>query len=144
MEKDLSETEAKAWRAFLYAYARVVPKLDDELTLAEGLTLNQYEVLLWLSRSSGGAMRMSDLASRIVLSPSGVTRAVDQLEKKGLVERVVCSSDRRGYLATLTKKGRVAFRKASKVHVRGIREHFISHLSASELKSLGSSLEQIA
>ena len=142
METDLTENELGAWRAFLYAYSSVVPRLDDELS-AEGLTLNQYEVLLWLSRSKDGAMRMTDLAGRIVLSPSGVTRAVDQLEKKGLVERVVCASDRRGFLATLTRRGRATFRRASKLHVRGIREHFLSHLSSSEQKSLASSLERI-
>jgi DNA-binding MarR family transcriptional regulator len=143
MEKDLTEIEIGAWRAFLHAYSRVVPTLDEELRLSEGLTLNQYEVLLWLGQAPGGAMRMSDLSCHIVLSPSGVTRAVDQLEKKGLVERRVCDSDRRGFHATLTKKGRAALRKAAQVHKRGIREHFLSYLSTAEQKSLGSALQRL-
>lgn len=70
---------------------------------------------------------MSDLASRIVLSPSGVTRAVDQLEARGLVERCVFEGDKRSYLAILTREGRTLLRKAANVHVIGLREHFLQH-----------------
>jgi DNA-binding MarR family transcriptional regulator len=62
---------------------------------------------------------MSDLASRVVLSPSGVTRAVDQLERKGLVERCVFEGDKRGYLATLTAEGRDLLRRATVHMCRG-------------------------
>lgn len=88
-------------------------------------------------------LRMSDLASRVVLSPSGVTRAVDQLERKGLVERCVFEGDKRGYLATLTPEGRALLRRATNVHVRGVREHFLKHLSRTELEHLATSLEAV-
>ena len=86
---------------------------------------------------------MSDLASRIVLSPSGVTRAVDQLERAGLVERCVFEGDRRGHLVTLTAEGRTLLRRAANVHVRGLREHFLNHLSRTELEPLTVALEAI-
>ena len=86
VDGQLDELQFRAWRAFLYAYATVVPTLDRELVSAQGLSLNQFEVLTWLRRAGKRGLRMSDLASRIVLSPSGVTRAVDQLERKGLVD----------------------------------------------------------
>lgn len=142
-ERRLDRLQFRAWRAFLYSYSMVVPKLDQELAVAQALSLNQYEVLMWLRRAGERGLRMSDLASRVVLSPSGVTRAVDQLERKGLVKRCVFEGDKRGYLATLTAEGRALLRRATNVHVRGVREHFLKHLSRSELEHLATALEAV-
>jgi DNA-binding MarR family transcriptional regulator len=139
----LDELEFRAWRAFLYAYSRVVGRLDQELGSSHGLRLNHFEVLTWLARAGRRGLRMSDLASRVVLSPSGVTRAVDQLERKGLVERCVFEGDKRGYLATLTVEGRALLRKATNAHLQGLRQHFLEHLSDAELEHLLTALEAI-
>jgi len=117
--------------------------LDRELVSAQGLSLNQFEVLTRLRRTGKRGLRMSDLASRVVLSPSGVTRAVDQLERKGLVERCVFEGDKRGFLATLTAEGRALLRKATGVHVRGVREHFLDHMSRPDLEHLATALEAV-
>ncbi|MEA2498513.1 MAG: hypothetical protein QOH26_918 [Actinomycetota bacterium] len=139
-EGGLDELEFRAWRTFVYAYSVVVPTLDRELVRALGLSLNQFEVLEWLRLAGRRGVRMSDLASRVVLSPSGVTRAVDQLERKGFVERCVFEHDKRGYLATLTAEGRAFLRKVTKIHLEGVREHFLNHLSRSELEHLAKAL----
>ena len=143
VERRLDELEFRAWRAFLYAYSAVVPTLDRELAGELGLSLNQFEVLTWLRLAGERGLRMSDLASRVVLSPSGVTRAVDQLERKGLVERCVFEDDKRGYLATLTSEGRAILRKATNVHLQGLREHFLNHLSRAELEHLATTLQAV-
>jgi DNA-binding MarR family transcriptional regulator len=142
-ERRLDRLQFRAWRAFLYAYSRLVPTLDKELVRTQGLSLNQFEVLSWLRRAGERGLRMSDLASRVVLSSSGVTRAVDQLERKGLVERCVFEGDKRGYLATLTAEGRDLLRKATAVHVQGLREHFLKHMSRTEIEHLATALEAI-
>ena len=142
-DRRLDALEFRAWRVFLYAYAGVVPTLDRELVDATGLSLNHFEVLMWLRRAGERGLRMSDLASRVVLSPSGVTRAVDQLERKGLVERSVFEGDKRGYLATLTAEGRATLRRATSVHVQGLREHFLTHMSRAELEHLVTALEAV-
>jgi DNA-binding MarR family transcriptional regulator len=136
----LDTLEFRAWRAFLYAYATVVPTLDRELLGATGLSLNQFEILMRLRGAGERGVRMTDLASRVVLSPSGVTRAVDQLERMGLVERSVFEGDKRGYLACLTADGRAALRRATSVHVQGLREHFVTHMSRTELEHLVTAL----
>jgi DNA-binding MarR family transcriptional regulator len=141
--EQLDELQFRAWRAFIYANATVVRTLDQELAVAQGLSLNQFEVLTWLARAGRRGMRMSDLASRVVLSPSGVTRAVDQLERRGLVGRCVFEGDRRGSLASLTAEGRVLLRKAANTHVLGLRQHFLNHLTRTELEQLTSALEAI-
>jgi DNA-binding MarR family transcriptional regulator len=139
----LDELQFRAWRALLYTHATVVPALDRELAAQHGLSLNQFEVLTWLARAGRGGLRMSELASRVVLSPSGVTRAVDQLERRGLVERCVFEGDRRGSVASLTSDGRALLRGAASDHVRGIREHFLKHLRRSELERLTAALEKV-
>src|SRR6266498_4993992 len=139
----LDWVQFRAWRSFLYAYSEVVPTLDRELVSAQGLSLNQFEVLTRLRRGGKRGLRMSDLASRVVLSPSGVTRAVDQLERKGLVERCVFEGDKRGHLATITPEGRAVLRKATAVHVRGLREHFLDHMSRPDLEHLATALEAV-
>jgi DNA-binding MarR family transcriptional regulator len=139
----LDELEFRAWRAFLYAHATVVPTLDRELADALGLSLNQFEVMTWLARAGRRGLRMSDLASRVVLSPSGVTRAVDQLERRAFVERCVFEGDKRGFLATLTAEGRAALRRAMNVHIPGLREHFLRHLSRTDLEHLATASEAI-
>ena len=141
--RHLSALEFRAWRAFLYAYGRVVPTLDRELVGSLGVSLNQFEVLTWLRRAGERGLRMSDLASRVVLSPSGVTRAVDQLEQRGLAERSVVEGDKRGYVATLTTEGRALLRRATSAHVRGLREHFLTHMSRTELEHLVTALEAV-
>jgi DNA-binding MarR family transcriptional regulator len=142
-DRRLDELEFRAWRAFLYAYSTVIPTLDRELARGEDLSLNQYEVMLWLAGAGERGLRMSDLASRVVLSPSGVTRAVDQLERKGFVARCVFEGDKRGQLATLTAEGRALLRTATDVHLDGVREHFLKHLSRTELEHLATAMEAI-
>ena len=141
--EQLDELQVRAWRAYVYAHATVVPALDRELAAAHGLNLSQFEVLAWLARAGRRGLRMSDLATRVVLSPSGATRAVDHLERKGLVQRCVFEGDRRGSVASLTAAGRALLRRAANDHVLGIREHFLKHLTRAELEGLTTALEKV-
>src|SRR3954451_20972768 len=95
-----------AWHAFIHAHTRVVRKLEAELEAEQGLTLPAYEVLAHLSEAPDGRLRMRDLASFAVLTPSGLTRLVDKLARDGLVERARCLSDARVVYAVVTADGR--------------------------------------
>jgi DNA-binding MarR family transcriptional regulator len=139
----LDELQFRAWRAFLYAYSVVVPTLDRELIRDEGLSFSQFEVLVWVRRAGEEGLRMSDLASRVVLSPSGVTRAVDRLERMGLVERCVFEGDKRGQLAKITAEGKTFLRNATRTHLEGLREHFLYHLSRADLEHLATAMEAV-
>lgn len=141
----MDETRLDAWRAFLMAHSAVVRRLEQELLEDTGLPLGWYEVLLHLSRAPEQRLRMHDLADRILLTPSGLTRLVDRMETDGLVRRAPCPSDRRVSYATLTAQGLGRLRKASPVHLRGVEEHFARHLTDREAvvlkKALGRILE---
>jgi DNA-binding MarR family transcriptional regulator len=133
----------KAWRTFLYAHAQVRRQLERELQAEQAMGLGEYEVLLSLAYSDGRRMRMSDLADRLALSRSGATRLVDRLEADHLVERVSCETDRRGQWAHLTQAGLDRLRAASPTHLRGVGEHFLDRIPATELQALRTTLDRV-
>ncbi|MBL8060856.1 MAG: MarR family transcriptional regulator [Chthonomonas sp.] len=98
--------------------------------------LATYEVLLSLEQAPGAKMTMGELAGIVILSPSGVTRLVDRLEKQGLVARETNAADKRSFYTVLTPAGRAAREKAWPVFRDGIREHFVAGLSDDEADAL--------
>jgi DNA-binding MarR family transcriptional regulator len=125
-----------AWQTFLRAHAHVVRALERELSDDQGLALTDYDVLVQLSAAEHRRLRMSELADRLLLSRSGVTRLIDRLVAEGLVERVTCDTDRRGQWAALTDAGYERLRRASPTHLRGVAAHFLDRLSAEDLAAL--------
>jgi DNA-binding MarR family transcriptional regulator len=133
-----------AWSAFLRAHARVVRELERELQAEQGMALTDYDVLVQLANAGERRLRMSELAERLLLSRSGVTRLVDRLQAGGLVERMSCDSDRRGQWASLTDAGYDRLRSASPTHLRGVASHFLDRLSGEELRELERTLARLA
>src|SRR3954470_17127219 len=113
----LSAQELRAWRGLLRVHASLVKALDAELESEHRLAVTTYEVLMYLADSPEGQMRMHDLASRVLLSRSGLTRLVDRLERDGLLERKTCESDARGAFAVLTPRGREKLTAARRTHL---------------------------
>jgi DNA-binding MarR family transcriptional regulator len=107
------------------------------------LTVNDYEALLLLSRAEGGLMRRVDLAEGLVLTPSGVTRLLDGLERLGYVEKASCKSDARVTYAVITGPGRKALRAASRSHLAAVHELFEERFSGKELATLASLLGRL-
>jgi DNA-binding MarR family transcriptional regulator len=133
----LSEAELAAWRGFLRTHHQMITSLDRELERQHGLPLTSYEVLLQIADSPSGTLRMSDIAERVLLSRSGLTRLVDRLERDGLVRRRTCPSDLRGQNAELTERGREVFAEARATHLAGVRRHFLDRFQEDELETLG-------
>jgi DNA-binding MarR family transcriptional regulator len=139
----LTETELRAWQALLHAHHDVTDRLDAELREQHGITFSEYDVLLRLARAPGRSLRMSDLAERVLLSPSGLTRLVDRLVDDGLVIRDTHPDDARVTLARLTGRGRERLRRAARTHLQGIHQHFTGRLSETQLRNVASALETI-
>ena len=133
-----------AWSTFLRAHARVMRELERELQAEERLALTDYDVLIQLAQAGEHRLRMSELADRLVLSRSGVTRLIDRLVNEGLVERAMCDTDRRGQWAALTDAGVERLRRASPTHLRGVAEHFLDRLGPDDLAQLERMLAPIA
>jgi DNA-binding MarR family transcriptional regulator len=132
-----------AWRLLLEAHATVTELLEHELVDERGLPLSRYDVLLNLSEAPGGRLRMQELSASVLLSKSGLSRLVDRMVEAGLVRRERCQDDRRGWYAVLTDQGRSALRRAAPIHLRGIHEHFTSHLRPEEVLAMTAALARV-
>ena len=138
----LSDEALDAWRSFLRSHATITRALDADLIAAHGLSLSDYEVLLLLAQAPERQLRMVRLAEQVLLTRSGITRLVTRLEDQGLVERVCCPSDRRGFNARLTDAGHDRLREAAKTHLAGIGRLFVEPLG-NRLQTLATGLERL-
>jgi DNA-binding MarR family transcriptional regulator len=143
MKETLTDSEMDAWQALLHAHHQIVRKLDTELRAQHGLTFGDYDVLVRLARAPGRRLRMTELAKRVMISPSGLTRAVDALVREKLIERERSESDARVVFARLTDAGLKRVRTAASTHLRGIRQHFTGQLTETQLRHLASALKVI-
>ena len=130
------------WRRYLRSHAAITRELDTELIREHGLSLSEFEVLLLLSQAPDHQMRLIRLAERSLVTRSGMTRLITRLEDRGLVERVRCPSDRRGYNAHLTDVGLERLKAARETHLAGISRLFVEPLG-DELPALGTSLAHL-
>ena len=132
MSKKLSPQHLTAWRLFLTTNARLIAEIDRQMQAAEQIPLNWYDVLIELYEAPDQRLRMSDLAQRVLLTRSGLTRLVDRLENKGYLTREIDPEDRRGFYANISKSGIQAMQQAWRVYAEGIATLFASHLSDEE------------
>ncbi|GAA1142590.1 DNA-binding MarR family transcriptional regulator [Kitasatospora gansuensis] len=140
----LDEREMAAWRGFVAASNLIERRLEQQLKESAGLSHTQYEILVQLSAAPDGALRMTDLADRLVTSKSGLTYQVTQLEKSGLVGRRSCPSDVRGVFAEITDQGWRVLREAAPGHVATVREVLIDVLTPEQLVVLAESLGTVS
>jgi DNA-binding MarR family transcriptional regulator len=131
------------WREFLRAHSGTVRRLERDLSARTDLPLSWYDVLLQLAEAPDRRLRMAELADRVLLSRSGLTRLVDRLQFDGLVTREPFPGDARGTYTVLTDAGLGRLRAAAPVHLAGIREYWLSHFSDTELRQLGEMLARV-
>jgi len=130
-----------AWRLLLETAYSVFDFLAEEMQQRCGMSIRWYDVLLHLEEAPDGRLRMGDLAARILLSKSGLTRLIDQMEDAGLVHREQPRADRRVLEVVITPSGRAALRAARRVHRDGIERHFARHLTDADVAALMAALE---
>ena len=135
--------ELQAFVSFVRAHAAVVRGLDRELVSDHGLTINDYEVLLRLARAPDRMMRRVDLAQEVLLTPSGITRLLDGLQRCRYVEKAACDTDARVVYAKLTDGGLAKLREATVDHVASIRALFGERFTEDELSTLCDFLERL-
>jgi DNA-binding MarR family transcriptional regulator len=111
--------------------------LSAELVRDHGLTINDYEVLLYLSNAPDRMMRRVDLAASVLVTASGITRILQGLEREGFVESKNCPNDARVSYACLTAAGDAKLAQARLTHLEGVRRLFLDRFSDAELETLG-------
>jgi DNA-binding MarR family transcriptional regulator len=140
----LTDEEEAAWRA-LARVVIVLPRLiDAELLRRENLTLNEYLVLMVLSESAERSLRMSEFVAYVPITPSGLTRLMERLERQGMVTRSKASGDGRGQVASLTDAGLDRLAKAWPGHLDDVRRIVLDNLRELDLPTLTRALDAIA
>ena len=140
----LGAEEQVLWRA-LGRLMHVMPRLlDEDMTRACGISMTDYAVLVNLAEAPEHQLRMVDLAAATALSPSRITRVVDDLRRRGLVRRAPHASDARGAVAVLTADGLASVRAAQPQHVASARRRVLDHVPAGQVAALAAVLDQVA
>jgi DNA-binding MarR family transcriptional regulator len=132
-----------AWHSLLQAHATLIRRLAMDLERETGLALPDFDVLAQLSMA-GGELRMTELATRALISRSGMTRRVARLVDEGLVRRRTAGADGRGVVVELTDAGMARLTETAPVHVRGVSELFVAKLDDQELAALKSALDKVS
>lgn len=138
----LNDDEMAAWRAFIESHDDLMTAIENDLA-PSGLTLGDYQVLVYLTEADDAQLRMCDLADMLQLSPSGLTRRLDGLVKAGWVERRSSDVDRRVMLAALTDDGRRRLAESAPTHVDSVRARMIDVLDADDLVGITRAFQKI-
>ena len=132
-----------AWASFFVAHGLSIKTIEDDLRGKTPLSLEEYDVLLVISRAPEGKMRLSNLASETVFTRSGITRITNRLGARGLLSRESCREDKRGTLATITPAGKDAMRSTWKLYSRSVISLFDPCFTHSEAQQLSGLLRKV-
>jgi DNA-binding MarR family transcriptional regulator len=134
---ELPAPYAAAWLALQRGHRQLTRQLEAALEQRHGLSLSALEVLGRLAAADARRRRLTGLAADVGLSLSRVSRIVDALERRGLVNREPCPDDARATNARLTDAGLTLAREAQAAHLEDIERSFLDHLSAEHVRMLG-------
>ena len=144
MSKKVDQPYLDAWKGLLKAHTRTINRIEARLAKAGCVPLTSYDVLLELKNADKQKLRMADLAKRVLLSRSGLTRLVDRLEKEGYIKRENCEGDARGTEAVVTDKGLQALAQAWPIYAEGINAEFSAYLNENEAEIIAQALLRVA
>ena len=137
------DPKGRAWALLLGAHARVVEAIEADLAAADLPPLTWYDVLWGLEKAAAGRLRMHELAHRIVLSRSNLSRLADRLEAAGLIVRKDSAEDGRGYDLSITRAGRAMRKRMWPIYAAAIERLFAQHVTADEARIMVESLGRV-
>ena len=137
------DPKGRAWALLLSTQARLVEAIESDLAAAGLPGLAWYDLLWELEKAGGGRLRMHELARRVVLSRSNLSRLADRLEAARLIERVDSPEDGRGYDLAITRAGRATRRKMWPVYAAAIERLFSRHVTLEEARAIGEALTRV-
>lgn len=138
------DPKSRAWALFLFAHAVLLERIEAQLRRADLPPLAWYDVLWELEKAADGKLRMHELANRVVLSRSNLTRLADRLERAKLVSRQECADDRRGAYCLITPAGRAMRRNMWPVYRAEIDALFAAHISRETALQISESFAAMA
>jgi DNA-binding MarR family transcriptional regulator len=132
----LTEEQQRVWRQWLGVQAQLPAALNRQLQTDHQLSLQDFEVLVHLSETPQGRLRISALAEELQWEQSRLSHHLRRMERRDLVCREPCPADARGFFAVLTESGRGRLVAAAPSHVMTVRQHLFDQLTAGQLAAL--------
>lgn len=143
----LSESEQRAWRAYLGFHRELTARLHRQLQDDSQLSLTDYEVLVLLSEAPESRLRPFEMVRGLKWEQSRLSHHLSRMQRRGLISREECCSDGRGAFIALTPAGRQAIETAAPGHAQTVRSLFFEALSPEQVAELerisGQALERI-
>ena len=143
LDDDAVQARAQGWRTLAALHARIEDRLERALQREHELWVSEYTVLDVLNRQDGFHLRMNQLSNAVVLSQSATTRLVTRLEDRGLLQRYLCPTDRRGIYTEVTEKGHELLALARPTHDRTLSESLAAAAETPELAPLVEALAKL-
>jgi DNA-binding MarR family transcriptional regulator len=143
MSQWLTDDEQRAWRGLVQMTSRLDSRLNRELQQASGLSLADYDVLVLLTEAPDGRLRMFELVDDLQWEQSRLSHHVARMQRRGLVAREECTTDKRGAFVVLTDAGREAIEKAAPGHVDTVRRLVFDGLSKEQVATLESFVSRV-
>jgi DNA-binding MarR family transcriptional regulator len=139
----LSPQEEHLWRGWNRLNTEFLVRLQRQMQADAALSSSDYEVLVHLTDSREGRVRVSDLASLLKWERSRVSHHLTRMERRGLVERSECAEDGRGAFIGVTAAGRAAIEQAAPGHVAAVRELVFDVLDEKDVAALGAAVDKM-
>ena len=139
----LDDRQQRMWRGWVALSSQLPAALHRQLQGDSGLSLQDFEVLVHLTDTPDGRVRVSDLARCAGWERSRLSHHVTRMERRGLVERQECCADGRGAFVAVTAAGREAIERAAPGHVRAVRDLVFASLTDEELDTVTSFAERV-
>jgi DNA-binding MarR family transcriptional regulator len=139
----LDEREERAWRSLQLMNMQLTAALARQLASESDLSYQDYLVLVGLTGSPDGRMRVTELAHKLGWEKSRMSHHLARMVERGLIAKEKCDSDRRGQEIVVTRQGRKAIEAAAPGHVAAVRRLFVDQLTPRQLDALGSAAETV-
>ena len=141
-----TQDQLAVWKQLQWANALITGRFRHDLA-GEGLSLEQFDVLVHLAWAPSGTLPLHELTASMVvadaLSRSGITRLLDRMERDGLITRTVSTTDRRRFDVSLTPPGQHRFDQAWPAHADGIGRYFAQPLAPRDVGELARILDSL-
>ncbi len=134
---------ARAWQVLRLAHDRVASRLDEDLSRECGLTVREFDVLLYLHTHEGQEVRIGDLQEAVSLSQPALSRLVGRLEGRNLLQRSAAEVDGRARAVCLTACGVGLIERAIQVHASAVHNCLTGNFTIDEQERLLDLLTQI-
>jgi DNA-binding MarR family transcriptional regulator len=139
----LTDEEQRAWRGLVQMTSRLDARLNRELQQTSGLSLADYDVLVLLTEAPDGRLRVFELAEDLQWEQSRLSHHLARMQRRGLVAREECTTDKRGAFVVLTAAGRDAIEKAAPDHVGLVRQLVFNGLSGEQVAMFESFVSRV-